>query len=47
MSIIGYDPDMDYFLDPQQAIPAGFCDRCGREVYEYGSYLCERCKEEE
>lgn len=44
--MIGYNPDLDYLHDPQQAIPLGFCERCGSEIWHQGANLCERCEEE-
>lgn len=43
--MIGYDPDMDYLYDPQQAPVTGFCERCRREVYRRGERLCSVCRE--
>lgn len=33
------------FTDPQAQIPAGFCPRCGAELYA-PSLTCGRCEEE-
>ena len=30
--------------DLQGAIPAGWCEKCGREVYEFGKGLCPMCE---
>ena len=46
MPEIGINPDMDYLLDPQMAVPAGFCEHCGGEIYAPGENLCDECKEE-
>ena len=34
-------------FDPQAAIPAGWCDRCGREVFLPGVSLCPDCVRKE
>lgn len=44
MPLIGYDPDMDYLLDPQQQKPFGRCCICGREVYSPFRETCDRCQ---
>lgn len=31
------------FTDPQAAVPAGFCEVCGREIYA-PSLICARCE---
>ena len=33
--------------DRQAAIPAGWCSRCGAEVYRPGRVLCDRCRKEQ
>ena len=35
--------ESDLYQDPQAQPPAGFCDRCGGEVYEPGR-VCSRCQ---
>ena len=45
MEFIGVNPDLDYPLDPQQSRPVGFCQKCGREIYRDGTYLCRECEE--
>lgn len=46
---IGFNPDFDYLLDPQQIQPTGFCERCGGEIYgdyrrnEHDAALCDCC----
>lgn len=45
--MIGIDPDFDWIYDPQQAKPAGYCPRCGGEIYEPGRELCRECEEED
>lgn len=30
--------------DLQSAIPAGWCEKCGAEVYEFGEVLCDQCE---
>lgn len=45
MPEVGVNPDNDWLLDPQRARPRGFCERCGREVYRFGTDLCDRCLE--
>ena len=42
---IGFDPDYDYLLDPQQARVYGFCEQCGGEIYTHGERLCSECSE--
>lgn len=32
--------------DPQDVPPRGWCPRCGREIYEAGKELCDRCEKE-
>lgn len=44
--MIGYDPDYDYLLDPQQASAVGFCQNCGREIYTVGKDFCDDCEED-
>lgn len=41
--IIGFDPDKDYLLDPQQRRPAGWCPECGREIWSDGQDKCNIC----
>lgn len=41
---IGADADRDYLLDPQQSRPAGWCPRCGAEIWDSGKVLCSRCE---
>ena len=31
--------------DRQAGAPAGWCGRCGAEVYRWGEALCDRCRE--
>lgn len=31
-------------VDMQGEIPAGWCDLCGREVYDRRKFLCEECE---
>lgn len=45
--MVGIDPDYDYLFDPQQAMPSGFCRKCGGEVYRDGKSLCWECEEAE
>ena len=33
-----------YFRDPQADIPAGWCCRCGSEVFDSGKDLCIECR---
>lgn len=33
--------------DPQGAIPAGWCESCGREVFCLGERMCDRCSRKE
>ncbi len=33
--------------DAQGAIPAGWCEGCGKEVYEVGGLRCRRCERED
>ena len=33
--------------DVQASVPAGWCEGCGKEVYEFGGLLCRRCEKEE
>lgn len=33
--------------DVQGAVPAGWCSRCGKEVYKPRQPLCYQCEEEE
>ncbi len=33
--------------DPQGAIPPGWCELCGREVFAPDEALCDRCMEKE
>lgn len=33
------------FFDPQDALPRGFCQRCGREIYGWGGQ-CLYCARE-
>ena len=35
-----------YGEDPQQAAPLGWCEGCGRELYEETKTLCKRCEKE-
>ena len=35
---------MPYFRDPQADIPAGWCCRCGSEVFDSGKDLCIGCR---
>ena len=42
---IGINTDYDYLLDPQMAKPAGFCEKCGGEIYTPGERLCYDCRE--
>lgn len=42
--MIGFDPDMDYLYDPQQSKPAGWCEKCRREVWTPGETRCIRCR---
>lgn len=44
--MIGFDPDKDYLLDPQQKPPAGWCPECGAEIWSPGMSRCTRCAEE-
>ena len=44
---IGVNADLDYLLDPQMAKPAGFCEKCGGEIYTPGERLCSDCREVE
>ena len=44
--IIGIDPGADWLYDAQMARPAGFCAKCGREIYAQGREVCEDCFEE-
>lgn len=44
MPLIGFDPDMDYLLDPQQRKPFGMCCICGREIYRPLQETCDRCR---
>ena len=30
--------------DLQASIPAGWCEKCGTEVYEFGRVCCEQCE---
>lgn len=30
--------------DMQDQVPSGWCNLCGREVYEWGSDICTECK---
>ena len=30
--------------DLQGALPAGWCEKCGREVYGFGERLCAECE---
>lgn len=30
--------------DLQGALPAGWCEKCGREIYGVGKSLCEMCE---
>lgn len=46
-NMVGVDADFDCLLDPQQAKPAGFCERCGGEIYTAGERLCCDCREVE
>ena len=41
--MIGYDPDKDYLLDPQQERPVCRCCICGREIYRLLRETCDRC----
>lgn len=41
--LIGFDPDKDYLLDPQQRRPAGWCPECGREIWSDGQDKCNIC----
>jgi hypothetical protein len=41
--MIGYDPDMDYLLDPQQQRPFCMCSSCGREIYRPFQQTCDIC----
>lgn len=43
MSEVGVNPNLDHLLDPQQARVYGFCECCGRELYNRLSDLCWRC----
>ena len=45
--MIGIDANLDYLLDPQQAIPAGQCPICGAEIWGIGQDVCGRCGREE
>lgn len=31
--------------DPQAQVPAGWCNRCGAEVYRPGADRCGRCRQ--
>ncbi|MBQ4641605.1 MAG: hypothetical protein IJB47_03220 [Oscillospiraceae bacterium] len=33
--------------DDRGAIPAGWCEGCGKEVYEEGGLRCRRCERED
>lgn len=41
---VGVNPDVDGLLDPQQRPPAGWCPRCGMEIWAEGKELCTRCE---
>lgn len=41
---VGVTPDLDGLLDPQQRPPAGWCPRCGAEIWAEGKELCTRCE---
>jgi hypothetical protein len=43
MPLIGFNPDMDYLLDPQQRRPVCMCCICGREIYRPFQETCDRC----
>jgi hypothetical protein len=43
MPLIGFDPDKDYLLDPQQAKPFCMCSVCGREIYRPLQETCDLC----
>ena len=32
-------------VDVQSQVPAGWCDRCGAEVYRMGKTCCARCRQ--
>jgi hypothetical protein len=34
------------YIDPQDAIPVGFCPRCGKELWNWDT-PCRHCREEE
>ena len=36
-----------YMTDLQQLPPAGWCPKCGREIYAEGLPLCKKCAEKE
>ena len=42
----------EFYNDPQQVEPVGYCERCGGELYsnmeqdEDGYIFCERCRKE-
>ena len=36
----------DPLRDMQDEPPAGYCARCGCELYPHESEICEKCKEE-
>lgn len=40
---VGFNPDFDYLMDPQQAQPVRFCSCCGREIYSLFQETCDRC----
>lgn len=35
--------EQNLYIDPQAQIPAGYCERCGGELYAPGS-ICSRCE---
>ena len=41
--MIGFDPDMDYLLDPQQRQPVCMCCICGREIFRRFQETCDIC----
>ena len=37
---------LPYFRDAQADIPAGWCEGCGCEIFDYGQTQCSRCHDE-
>lgn len=43
--LIGYDPDCDFYYDPQQAKTQCLCLVCRREIYTPGRDVHEECED--